>query len=55
MWLELDGAAGKEAKDDNPTRRFSDPCSSSQMEQICWGYVPKNMSKATNWALHGGL
>ena len=33
----------KKRKDDNPTRRFSDPCFSC--------YVPKNTSKATNWAL----
>ena len=31
--------------------RFPVPCSSSQMQEICQGCVPRNTSKATNWAI----
>ena len=31
--------------------RFSSPHSPTSMEKICEGYVPKNTSKSTSWAL----
>ena len=32
--------------------RFVTPLSPSSMDRVCRGFVPKNMKKATSWALH---
>ena len=41
----------KRSKTESSIGRFPKPCSSSQMKEICQGYVPRNTNKATNWAL----
>ena len=32
-------------------KRFVVPASKEEMTEICKGFVPKNMKKATNWAV----
>ena len=41
----------KKSKPDSTLSRFSESCSSAEMQVICQGYIPKNTRKATTWAL----
>ena len=47
-WME---PRPKRSKTESSIDRFPKPCSSSQMKEICQGYIPRNTNKATNRAL----